>query len=152
MVLEVLRQLFARDLDRLYQEVNAYPEESGLWVLSGQIANTGGNLCLHLLGNLQTYIGKELGGVAYTRDRDAEFSLKNVPRKEMLEGILHTARVVDDTLSHLKEEDLAKTFPVKVFSGETTTGFMLIHLATHLSYHLGQINYHRRLLDARALS
>ena len=28
-----------------------------------------------------------------------------------------------------------------------TGSYIFIHLETHLAYHLGQINYHRRLLD-----
>jgi uncharacterized damage-inducible protein DinB len=55
--------------------------------------------------------------------------------------------VVDAALNNLTEDQLTDEYPVLVFKEKTSTEYMLVHLATHLSYHLGQINYHRRLLD-----
>ncbi|NJE06923.1 DUF1572 domain-containing protein, partial [Thermococcus sp. M36] len=107
-----------------------------------------GNLCLHLIGNLNTYIGKELGNTGYVRDRPLEFSAKHVPRHELIDKIDDVAAIVAETMQHVSEDTLAKEYPVVVFQEPSSTEFMLIHLATHLSYHLGQINYHRRLLDA----
>lgn len=43
---------------------------------------------------------------------------------------------------------LQQEYPILVFESKTSTEFFLIHLSTHLAYHLGQINYHRRLLDS----
>jgi hypothetical protein len=145
--LATLRQLFNRDLQKLKLEISLYQHESALWIIDANIANAAGNLCLHLVGNLNTFIGAQLGQSGYIRDREAEFSLKNVPRTELLQKIEDTIVVIDKTLAALSEEQLELDYPIVVLDGKTTTGFMLIHLATHLGYHLGQINYHRRLLD-----
>jgi uncharacterized damage-inducible protein DinB len=102
---------------------------------------------LHLIGNLNTYIGAVLGKTGYIRDRPLEFSLKNIPRKELIEKVEATIKVVDEALNKLSEDDLAKEFPMLVFDEMTSTAYLLVHLTTHLTYHLGQINYHRRLLD-----
>ena len=110
------------------------------------VKNSAGNLCLHICGNLQHFIGATLGNSGYIRKRDAEFSRKNVPAKLLVDEIETTIKVVEKTLNELKEEDLQNTFPINVFGYEMTTGFFLVHLAGHLNYHLGQINYHRRLL------
>lgn len=147
MLIEVLRNIFIRDLEKLEQEISAYATDANLWVVEKSIANSGGNLCLHLIGNLKTFIGKELGGFNYTRDRDAEFSTKGVQRNVLLVAIVETREMVDSSLAKLKQDDLNRMFPVLVFSERTTIEYMLVHLATHLTYHLGQINYHRRLLD-----
>jgi uncharacterized damage-inducible protein DinB len=147
MLIEVLRNIFKRDLEKLEQEISAYATDANLWVVENNIANSGGNLCLHLIGNLKTFIGKELGGFNYTRDRDAEFSTKGVQRDVLLAAIMETREMVDSSLANLKQDDLNRMFPVLVFSERTTIEYMLVHLATHLTYHLGQINYHRRLLD-----
>jgi uncharacterized damage-inducible protein DinB len=147
MLIEVLRNIFKRDLEKLEQEISAYATDANLWVVENNIANSGGNLCLHLIGNLKTFIGKELGGFNYTRDRDAEFSTKGVQRDVLLAAIMETREMVDSSLAKLKQDDLNRMFPVLVFSERTTIEYMLVHLATHLTYHLGQINYHRRLLD-----
>jgi uncharacterized damage-inducible protein DinB len=147
MLIEVLRNIFKRDLEKLEQEISAYATDANLWVVENNIANSGGNLCLHLIGNLKTFIGKELGGFNYTRDRDAEFATKGVQRNVLLAAIVETREMVDSSLAKLEQDDLNRMFPVLVFSERTTIEYMLVHLATHLTYHLGQINYHRRLLD-----
>lgn len=147
MQLQTLRKLFRRDLEKLKQEISLYKAETKIWVTEKNISNSAGNLCLHLLGNLNTYIGAEIGKSGYTRNRELEFSQKNVPRKELLDGIDSTLESVDRALSNMKEEELEKEYPLLVFAEKTSTGYFLVHLAVHLGYHLGQINYHRRLLD-----
>ncbi len=148
MLIQVLRPLFARDLAKLRNEIALYKSEEKIWVVDASIPNSAGNLCLHLVGNLNTYIGAELGKTSYIRHRDLEFSLKDVPREELLAKIDDTALVVDAVLAVLTNEQLAEEYPLEVFAGKTmTTGYYLAHLAMHLSYHLGQVNYHRRLLD-----
>ncbi|MCB2376877.1 DUF1572 domain-containing protein [Hymenobacter sp. BT635] len=149
MLIETLRQLFARDLNRLHHEIGQYQDERNLWRTDAGIANPAGNLCLHLVGNLNTYIGAELGGEAYTRNREQEFALQHVPRQELLEKVTDTARRVDQALQGLPATALTQEYPQLVFEAPMTTGYFLMHLATHLTYHLGQINYHRRLLDTR---
>ncbi|MDF3078646.1 MAG: hypothetical protein K0S09_2535 [Sphingobacteriaceae bacterium] len=147
MLLETLKLLFTRDLNKLRSEIEQYQDEANIWKTDGNIANSAGNLCLHLVGNLNTYIGKEISGTDYVRDRASEFSLKNIPRTELLSKIAETARVVNEALGKLDESTLADEFPVLVFDKKTSTEYMLVHLATHLAYHLGQVNYHRRLTD-----
>ncbi|PJJ60275.1 DUF1572 family protein [Hymenobacter chitinivorans] len=149
MLTDTLRQLFRRDLHRLHQEITQYHHEENLWLTAPGIANPAGNLCLHLVGNLKTYIGAELGGVAYTRQRDLEFSAKHVPRAELLRQLTETTQLVDHTLRHLPASRLAQEYPLLIFEEKTSTEYFLVHLATHLAYHLGQVNYHRRLLDAQ---
>ncbi|MEZ7498559.1 DUF1572 family protein [Flavobacterium sp. Arc3] len=111
------------------------------------ITNSAGNLCLHLIGNLNTYIGTILGNTDYVRNRELEFSLKDIPKTQLICKIEQTMIVVDCALDKLSEKELRMDFPVLVFETKTSTEFMLIHLTTHLAYHLGQINYHRRLLE-----
>lgn len=148
MLKESLIALFNRDLNKLKFEIEAYQEEESIWLIDQQVLNSAGNLCLHLVGNLNTFVGGELGKTGYVRDRPLEFSLKNVPRAELIRKVEDTIAVVITTLQGLSEADMNDKYPlVKVVEGGDTIGFMLIHLATHLSYHLGQINYHRRLLD-----
>ena len=146
-MIQSLKTLFIRDLNKLRTEIELYKEESKLWVTDKNIANSAGNLCLHLIGNLNTYIGKELGGAAYIRDRDLEFSQKDIPQAELLKKIDETIGVVDKALDTVTDQQLEEEYPVIVFKEKMSTGFFLVHLIAHLDYHLGQINYHRRLLD-----
>ncbi len=144
---EILLQLFQRDLEKLKTEITSYKDENKMWELSGDIKNSAGNLCLHICGNLQHFIGTTLGNSDYKRNRDAEFSRKNIPVDEIIKEIDETIIIIKKTLNELDEKRLKEIYPINVFGYEMTTGFFLTHLTTHLGYHLGQINYHRRLLD-----
>lgn len=140
-------KIFNRDLQRLYSEIQQYNDEKAIWATSKQVANSAGNLCLHLIGNLNTYIGKELGGTGYVRNREQEFLLKDIPRDILLSRIQETMETVSSSLSKLDDAALERDYPILVLDEKTSTGHLLVHLTTHLTYHLGQVNYHRRLLD-----
>lgn len=147
MIIESLKSLYNRDLNKLKEEIEAYQKEENLWITDKNISNSAGNLCLHLVGNLNHFIGEQLGNTGYVRERDLEFSLKNVPKTELIEKVTATAAMIDTVLSQLSEEDLKKEYSRIPSEGKMSTGYFLIHLVAHLDYHLGQINYHRRLLD-----
>jgi hypothetical protein len=145
--LSSLITIFDRDLLQLKKEIESYASEASLWKLCGEIKNPGGNLCLHLCGNLQHFIGHVLGGTDYKRNREYEFAARNVPRSELLKEIENTREVVSNSLSRLDTARLFQPFPAELPMGKASTVFFLIHLAAHLSYHLGQVNYHRRLIE-----
>lgn len=147
MITESLQSLYARDLNKLKQEIEFYQNEDSIWKTDKNISNSAGNLCLHLVGNLNHFIGAQLGNSGYIRNRELEFSLKDVPRAELIEKVEETLKVVVSTLDTLSSEDLEKEYPLDALGYKMTTEYFLIHLFGHLSYHLGQINYHRRLLD-----
>ena len=140
-----LMTLYSRDLDKLAEEIKLYPDEAAIWKVAPGISNSAGNLCLHLCGNLQHFIGTILGNSGYVRNREEEFSSRNIPREKLLEEIEKTKAAIAQTLPHLPHEQLHAPYPVEVFGHPMATVFFLMHLATHLGYHLGQVNYHRRL-------
>ena len=145
MVTEILSQLYQRDLDKLKIEIGQYVSDEQLWTVPDGISNSGGNLALHVVGNLKHFIGAVLGKSGYVRDREAEFGSKNVSKDDLITAIDETSEMVTSTLAKLTTDDLAAVYPIEVFGHPMTTEAFLIHLSTHLNYHLGQINYHRRL-------
>ena len=147
MITDALIELFERDLQKLKTEIDLYRVEENIWLVKEGIGNSAGNLCLHLIGNLSHFIGATLGNTGYVRHRDDEFSLKNIPRQDLITNIENCRLIVKNTLAKLTAADLEKEFPQQVFDKSINTEMMLMHLSTHLTYHLGQINYHRRLLD-----
>ncbi|MCD0466145.1 DinB family protein [Flavobacterium sp. ENC] len=147
MLIETLKSLFDRDLTKLKLEIASYQNESQIWAIDKNISNSAGNLCLHLIGNINTYIGAEIGKTGYIRNRELEFSLKDIPKTELIQKIEDTILVVRQSLDTMTDADLDAVYPLIVFEKEMTTEFFLVHLSTHLAYHLGQITYHRRLLD-----
>jgi hypothetical protein len=149
MQVQILKQLYSFELDNLLNEINAYSSNENLWIIDKDIKNSGGNLCLHLIGNINHFIGSVMLKNEYVRNRDAEFESKNISKQELAEMINVTKSLITNEFDKITEDDLQKTFPFD-FMGKNTTGFYLTRFLCHLSYHLGQINYHRRLLDTNA--
>lgn len=147
MLLETILLLFERDINKLISEIELYKNEENIWRVDKNISNSAGNLTLHLIGNLNTYIGKEIGKINYIRNRELEFSQKNIPRQELIKNLNDTINVVRNSLLTFPADELENEYPILVFTEKTSTAYFLIHLTTHLSYHLGQINYHRRLIE-----
>ena len=146
MITTVLISLFEKELDNLTEEIKAYEQDELLCKIADGINNSGGNLCLHLTGNLQHFIGATLGESGYIRNREAEFKLKNIPKQKLLEEIENTKRIVTDALEQVSKKELDSDFPIQVFDEPLTTEYFLVYLLRHLSYHIGQINYHRRMI------
>jgi uncharacterized damage-inducible protein DinB len=146
-MIEELITIYKRDLNKLKNEIEAFQFEDHLWKAPRSVSNSAGNLALHITGNLNHYIGAILGKTGYERNRPAEFEKNEIPKKELITGIMNVSDVVEKTLNDFEDASLASQYPRNVFGYEMTNSFMLIHLATHLSYHIGQINYIRRVLE-----
>jgi hypothetical protein len=140
------KKLFVKYLNSLKEEISAYRNESDIWKVTGTISNTPGNLCLHLCGNLQHYFGALIGKSGYVRKRDQEFSRKNVSRAELLNEIGRAIQAVSMVFDKIDEHALTVTFADKTFGENATNGDAILHCAIHFGYHLGQINYQRRIL------
>lgn len=147
MITESIKSLFTRDLNKLKSEIESYQNEETIWKIDKNILNSAGNLTLHLVGNINHFIGAILGNSGYVRNRELEFSLKDIPRTELIQQIEKTIEIVNSSLEKLSEEEVKKEYPLEPLGYPMTTEYFLIHLVAHLDYHLGQINYHRRLLD-----
>jgi uncharacterized damage-inducible protein DinB len=144
MMIGILRTLLLRDLAGVRREVEAYPDDESLWKPVIGIPNTGGTLALHVAGNLQHFLGAILGKSGFVRDRDAEFARRNVSRAEILRGLDDAQASIERTLESLDDLDLQLPYPEPIAKRKVNTGMFLSHLATHLTYHLGQLDYHRR--------
>lgn len=146
-----VRWLLLRDIDRVAAEVRSYPDDGSLWLMDGVIPNSGGTLALHLAGNLQHFVGAVLGGSGYRRDREREFAARDLSRAQLLEEVAAARSAVDEALGAMSEADLqAEWSGGGPLPAGSTNALMLLHLSGHLSYHLGQLNYHRRLLAGRS--
>jgi len=137
---------YQKYLDNLKKEISQYQNEEDLWKLTGDLKNTPGNLALHLCGNLKHNIGSVIGKNGYVRNRDLEFSKKNISKQDLLAEIESTTGIVIPILEDLTGERLAEEFPEASHGENQTVYDALIRLALHLGYHVGQINYHRRIL------
>ena len=143
-----LAALFARDLKRLVQEIEAFPDDQTLWQICPGIGNSAGNLALHLEGNLRDFVGRLLGHIEFARQRDLEFSSRGLTRDEILARLQPLIDMVQTVISGLTPEIMAAPYPVSNL-GPMSSGQFLIHVYGHLSYHLGQIDYARRFFTGQ---
>ncbi len=147
MLTETLLLFFKRDLEKLKSEIQLYQKEQNLWLIAENISNSAGSLCLHLVGNLNHFIGAEIGTTGYVRQRELEFSQTDIPREKLILAIEKTIQMITTVLDGFPALKMKEEFPKLVFGHPMTYEYFLTHLAVHLAYHLGQVNYHRRLLD-----
>lgn len=147
MLKEILLEFFERELHKVKEEIFEYAEEASIWKIHSGIHNSAGNLCLHLVGNLHHFVGAILGNTGYIRQRDDEFALQDVSREVLFRSLDETILMIKNTLQDFTEADFDKIYPLEKHGRTVTTRYMLLHLLTHLNYHLGQINYHRRLIS-----
>lgn len=140
-----LAALFRRDLSKLARELAAVPD-ADLWHVVPGATNAAGTLMLHLNGNLREYIGRQLGGVDYTRDRPREFAARDVPRAQLAADLAELVTLVPRVLEGLPAERWDATYPENVLGEPMSTRHFVVHLYGHLGYHLGQIDYLRRVL------
>ena len=147
---DLIKVVMLRELRALDREIAAYPDDSSLWQTPRGISNSAGNLALHMAGNLRHFIGHVLGGTAYVRDRNAEFGAKDLSREELRAIIAEAIADLDGAFDRITDEQLASEFPMPIMEHRFRASDFLMHLAVHLSYHLGQVDYHRRLLTGSA--
>ncbi|UCF18957.1 MAG: DinB family protein [Gemmatimonadota bacterium] len=150
MLSEWIRRVMSRDMASLGAQIEAYPDDDAVWKLAPGIANSAGTLALHLAGNIEAYVGAGLGGSGYVRDREAEFSTRDLSRADILSRVESARAALDAALAKLGDVDLKAEYPLEVAGVRLSTGQFLVHLAGHLAYHLGQVDYHRRALAGGA--
>ncbi|HXC16509.1 MAG TPA: DinB family protein [Holophagaceae bacterium] len=137
-------RIFDRDLGVLEREVSLYPDDASLWKPVGGQPTLGGNLALHLAGNLRHFLGAVLGGSGFKRDRDGEFSSRDRSRDAVIAEIRRARSDAAMALAKLDPASLDRPFPEAIRGHTLPTRMVLVHLITHLSFHLGQLDYHRR--------
>jgi hypothetical protein len=140
-----LTALYVRDLGRLAQELRAFPDTPALWRVAPGVTNAAGTLALHLEGNLREYVGRQLGQIPYTRDRPREFSARDIDQAELISRIEALRETIPPVIGALAPEVLDATYPEPFNGSPVSTRHFLIHLSGHLNYHLGQIDYLRRV-------
>ena len=146
MMKENLKHLYVADVQKVIAEVEQYKSDEDFWSVSDGISNSGGTLTLHLIGNLKHYIGAVLGSTGYRRERDNEFSDRGVSREEILVQLRSVIEMLEETFNKVSDEDLQKDYPEELGDKPQKTVAVVVYMLTHLNFHLGQINYHRRLL------
>ncbi|HEY3570270.1 MAG TPA: DinB family protein [Thermoanaerobaculia bacterium] len=141
-----------RDLRTFQQEIELFPSDDAVWQTLPGVTNPAGTLALHVCGNLRHYLGAVLGGSGYVRDREAEFRLRGIPRHELVENLRGTEEVVARVLQSLTPESLLKPYPEPMYGEALRTDWFLLHLGTHLAFHLGQAGYLRRMVTGDGTS
>ena len=141
-----LADLFEQHLLILKEELLKFKDEENIWRNAPGVTNTAGTLVLHLVGNLKYTIGTIIGGTGYVRNREQEFSLTNVPREQLIADIEATVEILKTSLAGITQARFDETYPLEMFSARSTA-YYVTHFYGHFNYHLGQVNYLRRILE-----
>lgn len=152
MLVQDLKALYLREIATLERELELYPDDASVWQDLPGLPNSAGTLLLHMAGSLQHFFGATFGGTGYVRNREAEFTRRNVPRSNIQEELVHAKMGVQIAFDNLTEDDLEQTFPVQFADAEFTIQLTLLQFLSHLAYHLGQIDYHRRAVTGNSTS
>ena len=144
-----LAALFRRDLAKFAKQIESFPTDELLWQTLPGVINPVGNLALHIEGNLSEFVGRQLGGLPYQRNRDLEFSSKEGTRAELSTRLAKLSESIPAVIEGLNPDQLEKEYPQVVLDRPMSIGEFLIHLYGHLNWHLGQVDYLRRLLTPR---
>jgi hypothetical protein len=147
MLTGILSDFYERDLRKLIEEIKSFKNEENLWKTQGSVKNSSGNLALHIIGGMNHLIGATLAHTGYVRNRDQEFIRKGVDRKDLLAELEALIPMITSTINGLTQKDMEAEFPIFFDKPKTSTGYVLIQLSLHLNYHLGQVNYLRRVLE-----
>lgn len=142
-----LHLFYQRDIQKLVDEITLFKDDANIWKTCGSVKNSVGNLALHLIGGLNYLIGTLLGGTGYVRNRESELSASGVDKAEVIEQLKELKAMVYNTVSSLTKEQFESPFPIFFDKEDATIGYVLNQLLLHLNYHLGQINYLRRVLE-----
>ena len=146
---DAIRRVLVRDLRAARAELDAYPDDATVWACPTPLPNPAGSLALHLAGNLRHFVGARLGGTSYVRDRDREFKARGVPLAQLKAELDAAITEVDAALRALPPARLAEPFPDPIGGAQLTVGLALLHLSAHCGYHLGQMDYHRRVVTGQ---
>ncbi len=152
MLLDELKTVLLRDIAGVERELGLYHDDASVWKNLPGLPNSAGNLILHLAGNLQHFFGTALGNTGYVRNRDAEFTRRDVSRSELSKELENARQAVLAAFANLTEEKLEQPHPVKITDTAFSNRLAILQLVTHLAYHLGQIDYHRRVVTGNPAS
>jgi uncharacterized damage-inducible protein DinB len=152
MLIDELNSFFLRDIAALERELELYPDDSSVWQNVVGLPNSAGNLVLHLAGSLQHFFGAILGNTGYVRNRDAEFSKRDIPRNELRTELAAARQGVIAGFEQLTDQRLEQSFPARITDAELSTRLTILQFITHLAYHLGQLDYHRRMVTGNPAS
>jgi hypothetical protein len=147
MLNDILAGFYERDIRKLIEEVNLFNNEEDLWRIQGSVKNSCGNLALHIIGGLNYLIGTTLAHTGYIRNRDQEFIRKGVAREDLVAQLEALIPMIKETVNAFTRDDMQAEYPIFFDKPNTSVSYVLVQLLLHLNYHLGQVNYLRRILE-----
>jgi uncharacterized damage-inducible protein DinB len=144
---KLVKDALIGELEALRDQIRTAAEplsEKQFWTKPVEPGNSVGHLVQHLSGNLNYFVGAQLGKTGYVREREREFTGTFAPTKaETLKLLDQAVSLFRQVVSGLSAEQLTAPHPEARFG---TVVNALVHLVSHFALHRGQISYIVRLV------
>ena len=121
-----------------------------IWWRPNETSNSIGNLVVHLSGSLNHYLNRQIGGIAYERDRPAEFAERRpIPKAELLATFNDMVAKAEQTFAGITLQRLEEPSPEQKMQDYVVQD--LLNVASHMSTHTGQIAWITKMLQEGSL-
>ena len=140
-VTDTLAGYYEEVRDKIHKWVAPISTEQ-LWQKPHPYGNSIGHLLLHLTGNLNHYIGKQIAGTGYVRNRPLEFSdTSKRATQEVLADFDRTIAMVAATIQRQSAGDLVAAYSDPTEPRSKSRFGVFLRMAAHADHHTGQIIY-----------
>ena len=132
-----------RDFARRVHALSEKLSEEQFWTKPYPYGNSFGHLTLHIIGNLNYYIGAEIVNTGYVRDREREFTEDSPPSKEeVLRRLAEAVDLVEATLETQTAETWSNAYRAAGAADFVKDRFSIfLSCAAHFHHHIGQMVY-----------
>lgn len=121
-----------------------------VWWRPNEESNSVGNIVLHLTGSLNHFLNRNIGGIDYTRDREAEFAERRaIPKAELMAMFDEMVGRAERTFDGLTPERLADPSPEPKMHAIVLED--LLGILAHIANHAGQIVLIAKMLHGGAI-
>lgn len=131
------------------QVIGALPADALDWSPAPAV-NSINVLITHVCGSERFWLGEKVGGLHITRDRAAEFTVRNLASNDLLAMLDATQSMAAAVLAQLTLEDLARPAGQAHNGFAYTVAWALQHALEHVAVHTGHVELMRQWWEHRA--
>lgn len=120
-----------------------------IWWRPNEESNSVGNIVLHLIGSLNHFLNRNIGGIDYNRNREAEFAERRaIPKAELMALFDDMVARAERTFDGLTPERFSDPSPEPKMHHIVLED--LLSVLAHLASHTGQVVWIAKMFNGGA--